>query len=1506
MNLVRYSHIAVFAIGLGCVFFSAVAQAAPPSLFTNPQAVQNTQQGERSRRVHAAMPAAAQSQARGFAAGAESSTSVAESITLNLFDNVSYVAILDRVVQRSAKRYTWFGHIEGQTGSNVILVINNDRITGQVEVNGKTFTIRATKDGDHQVIELKPQNFKIDDGGVVPETSGDVIEREFSAQGFAAAAESAAAEGDTQIDVMVVYTADAANGATSDIQDEIQLAIDVTNQTFVNSEVQAQINLVHTYQTDFVEDTDNCNELQTYLSNLKGTSDGHMDDVHAVRNQHDADVVSLWVEDGCGMGGRGYIMSTVSGDFEESAFNVVTRKWASSNYVFTHELGHNMSARHDRHVDDKDGLPFDYNHGYTDISNTFRTIMAYNDACTDAETSCPRVAHWSNPNVTYTTSGGTTAVTGIDGGDTAANNALALNNTKDTIASFRDNGSCSATNINLYVDAPVNNTTVNLNDNVTFSARVTLCNQPISDASVIVTNSNIEDIILYDDGNHNDGAANDGTYANTWAATLGGSNAYTFSANRTNSIERRITRSITVNDGSDFPVGGSIPEDWNNGTHAWVVDSETIQDGLHSLRSGNISHNQDSIIEYTGDFESSYVWGVTYLPKVRFQYKVSSEQRYDFLRFYIDGELQNEWSGEVDWTEAEYTLTDGEHTLRWVYHKDQSVSNGSDAAWIDEVEFEGLISNYAPTLNVTSPADGASFTLGDDITANATANDNEDGDISANIEWRLDAQGVVGTGASITLSDVEAGDHSLTISIADSGGRSVTLSRDFTVVDPANNSAPTVSISSPSNNSVFETGDAISFNASATDEEDGDISSDITWSSSIDGNLGTGASVNSSSLSVGTHTITATVTDSLNASGSASLTVVVNAAPVLAEISSQATASASEQYSSSYAAAEMIDDDTGQFWASRYNPSNVWVQLEWSETQAIRELTINWHSSYYAGNFVVQARINGSWVDQTSSLSGNSSENIVDLNVSTDALRINLSNRTGNFYGIRELHVKAETNSAPSVNISEPTNGTSIIVGNSLTFTANANDAEDGDLSSSITWASSIDGSLGSGNSISANLSVGTHTITASVSDSNGTSGNASITVTVNEVPNVEPTVTISSPANNTTITEGDNISFTASASDDEDGDISANIVWSSNIDGNLGTGSTITTTLTDGAHTITATITDSASASVSASITVNVTALPNTDPTISISAPSNNTTITEGDSLTFTASANDAEDGDISDNIVWTSNIDNNLGTGSSISYNLTQGSHTITASITDADGATATSTVSVTVEAAPNTDPTISISSPSNNASFTQGENISFNGSASDNEDGNISANISWSSNVDGSLGTGSSVSSNSLSVGSHVITASVTDSFGANTMTTINIVINQANNANIAPDASINASSSYSNSYAATMANDEDTGTFWASRSVQYGGSDWIQLIWDSSKQLTEVTIDWASNYYASEFRVYAYVNGSWQDQTGTLSGNSSSNTISLNVNTTKIYVSMTSNSGNFYGIREIIVK
>ncbi len=92
------------------------------------------------------------------------------------------------------------------------------------------------------------------------------------------------------------------------------------------------------------------------------------------------------------------------------------------------------------------------------------------------------------------------------------------------------------------------------------------------------------------------------------------------------------------------------------------------------------------------------------------------------------------------------------------------------------------------------------------------------------------------------------------------------------------NSPPTVEISSPGDGSTFGSGATISFEGTATDTEDGDITWDLVWESDRDGTIGSGGSF-PAVLSDGVHVITASVTDSGGKPGDDSSTITVGSGP---------------------------------------------------------------------------------------------------------------------------------------------------------------------------------------------------------------------------------------------------------------------------------------------------------------------------------------------------------------------------------------------------------------------------------------------------------------------------------------------------------------------------------------------------------------------------------------------------------------------------------------------------
>jgi len=79
----------------------------------------------------------------------------------------------------------------------------------------------------------------------------------------------------------------------------------------------------------------------------------------------------------------------------------------------------------------------------------------------------------------------------------------------------------------------------------------------------------------------------------------------------------------------------------------------------------------------------------------------------------------------------------------------------------------------------------------------------------------------------------------------------------------------------------FDEGEPVTFSGSSLDAEDGDLTASLSWSSDLDGSIGTGGSFSRSDLSPGVHIITASVADSGALTGSDQISITVNSAPVL-------------------------------------------------------------------------------------------------------------------------------------------------------------------------------------------------------------------------------------------------------------------------------------------------------------------------------------------------------------------------------------------------------------------------------------------------------------------------------------------------------------------------------------------------------------------------------------------------------------------------------------------------
>jgi len=125
-------------------------------------------------------------------------------------------------------------------------------------------------------------------------------------------------------------------------------------------------------------------------------------------------------------------------------------------------------------------------------------------------------------------------------------------------------------------------------------------------------------------------------------------------------------------------------------------DTAEAFEGLYSLRSGDIRDDETS--------EISLTYYVTWEGEISFQVRTSSEKGYDGLIFLVDDVYVRSWSGETPWTRFATTVPAGSHRFTWRYIKDYAVSAGSDAAWIDRIEFPGTGVQPQPKLRLDRSA----------------------------------------------------------------------------------------------------------------------------------------------------------------------------------------------------------------------------------------------------------------------------------------------------------------------------------------------------------------------------------------------------------------------------------------------------------------------------------------------------------------------------------------------------------------------------------------------------------------------------------------------------------------------------------------------------------------------------------------------------------------------------------------------------------------------------------
>jgi len=678
-------------------------------------------------------------------------------------------------------------------------------------------------------------------------------------------------------------------------------------------------------------------------------------------------------------------------------------------------------------------------------------------------------------------------------------------------------------------------------------------------------------------------------------------------------------------------------------------------------------------------------------------------------------------------------------------YKIKAIATNSDASTATSNEVEVTVSdppNAAPAIRITSPANGAVFTAGQNITLTVAASDTDGG--VTKVEY-YDGATKIGMPPnypySFTWTGATAGAHSLTAKATDNEGAETTS----TAVDIVVNTLPTavddtastvkdtpIDIDVLANDSDTD-GDTLALYAIAQAPRHGDAT---FKNGKIHYAIEAGY--------IGTDELTYTIADEHGGKASAKVSITVVAA------------------SGGSATIQITDPIDGSTFAAGSDiPISVAIQ---EQGKAIVQV------DYYQGstklgtatsspfNFVwakVPAGTYSLTAKATDSQSTEVTSNSIDITVNSAA------------------------STSPSIAITGPGEGSTFTAGDTITITASASDS-DGTVASVEFYQG--DTKLGTDTSSPYSFSwssapAGTYSLTAKATDNDGnTTTSVAVSITVNELPNVAPTVQITSPAESAIFTAGDTITFTVNTAD-TDGTVARVEVFQGNTKIGESTTNPFSVTWSNvpgGSYAVYARATDN-DGDTGTSTPVNI--VVNNPP----KAKSDTASTVEGVSVDINVLANDSDvDGE-----AITLESAGQPGHGVTVIANKKVrytpnpgffGSDQFSYTVHDTHGAKSSAIVTVTVKAIL-TPPTIRITSPADGAVFTVGDNVPLTVEA-----GVKSGTITKVEFIKGTTVIGTVTSSpysftwSKPAASSYMLTARVTDSNGGTaTSAPVTIVVN-----------------------------------------------------------------------------------------------------------------------------------
>ena len=515
----------------------------------------------------------------------------------------------------------------------------------------------------------------------------------------------------------------------------------------------------------------------------------------------------------------------------------------------------------------------------------------------------------------------------------------------------------------------------------------------------------------------------------------------------------------------------------------------------------------------------------------------------------------------------------------------------------------------------------------------------------------------VGNLATVVNALVQ-GVYSFRLTATDNHGQSSSATVNVTVNAAA---APPPTVSAGSAQTITLPTSSVTLSGTATGNGGATISS-TQWAQTGGPTTATIAAATSLSTTVsnlvqGTYTFTITATDSKGQTASANVTVTVNAAPAVPPTVSAGSA----------VTITLPTNSTTLTGVATGNGGSTISSTQWTQTAGPSTATI------------------GSATTLTPTVSNLLAGTYTFLLTATDSKGLT---------GTSTVNVTVNTAPAVPPTVSAGTDQTITLPTNSASLTGTAT-GNGGATISSTQWTQTAGPStatIGSATTLSptvSNLAVGTYTFLLTVTDSKGQTSSSTVKVIVNDAPAVPPTVSAGTDQTITLPTNSATLAGTATAN----GSATISTIQWTQAGGpstaTIASATTLTPTVSNlvvGTYSFLLTVTDSKGQTSSSTVKVIVNDAAAVPPTVSAGSGQTITLPTNSTTLTGTATANGTA---TIVSTTWTETSGPSaatIGTPSGLSTAvsaLVQGTYTFVLTVTDNKGQTATSSVTVTVDA-------------------------------------------------------------------------------------------------------------------------------------------------------------------------------------------------------------------------------